>query len=84
LYTSPHVTKIIKLRNRRWVEQVERMREKRNAHRVLGRRQEGKSLRGRPWLRNGRTILKWILNKCYGIIWVGSIFLRLETPKRLL
>jgi hypothetical protein len=34
LHTSPHVTKIIKLRNRRWVEQVQRMREKRNAHRI--------------------------------------------------
>jgi hypothetical protein len=41
LHTSPHVTKIIKLRNRRWVEQVQRMREKRNANRILGRRHEG-------------------------------------------
>jgi len=48
LYTSPHVTKIIKLRNRRWVEQEKRMRGKRNAHRILVRRYEGRSLRGRP------------------------------------
>jgi hypothetical protein len=40
LYTSPHVTKIIKLKKRRWVEQVERTREKRNAHRIWGRRHE--------------------------------------------
>ena len=58
LYTSPHGTKIIKLKKRRWVEQEERMREKRNAHRTLVRRQEGKSLHGRPWSRNGRAILK--------------------------
>lgn len=80
LYTSPHGTKIIKLKNRRWVEQEERMREKRNAHRILVRRHERKSLRGRRWFRNGRTIIKWILNKCCGIIWIGSIFLSLETP----
>jgi len=74
----------IKLKKRRWVEQVERMREKRNAHKIWGRRHEGKSLSGRPWLRNGRTILKWILNKCYGIVWIGSIFLRVETTDRRL
>lgn len=60
------------------------MREKRNAHRTLVRRHEGQSLRGRPWLRNGRTILKRILNKCYGIIRIGFISLRTETPNRLL
>lgn len=47
LYISPHDTKIIKLRNRRWVEQVQRMRAKRNAHRILVRRQKGKSLHGK-------------------------------------
>jgi len=83
LYTSPHVTKIIKLRNRRCVEQKQRMREKRNANRTLVRRHEGKSLRGRPWFRNGRTILKLILNKCCGIIRIGSIFLSLDTTNRL-
>jgi hypothetical protein len=40
LHTSPHVTKIIKLRNTRWMKQVERMRQKRNAHRILRRRHE--------------------------------------------
>jgi hypothetical protein len=54
LYFSPNKIRIIKLRMR-WAGHVARMREKRNAYRLLVGKPEGKRLLGRPrrrWVDN--------------------------------
>jgi hypothetical protein len=60
LYSLPSVIKIIKARRMRWAGHVTRMREKRNAYRLLVGKQEGRSPLGRPrhrWLDNIRMNL---------------------------
>jgi hypothetical protein len=57
LYSSPSIIRIIKSRRMRWVGQVARMREKRNAYRLLVGKLEGKRPLGRPrrrWVDNIR------------------------------
>jgi hypothetical protein len=57
LYSSPSIIKIIKSRRMRLAGYVVRMREKRNAYRLLVGKPEGKSPLGRPrrgWLDNIR------------------------------
>jgi hypothetical protein len=46
--------------------------EKRNAYRLLVGKSEVKRLLGRP-------ILKWILEKGDGMVWIGLIWLRIGT-----
>jgi hypothetical protein len=48
LYSSPSIIKIIKSRRTRWAGHVARMREKRNAYRLLVGKPEGKRPLGRP------------------------------------
>jgi hypothetical protein len=48
LYSSPSIIIIIKLRRMRWEGHVERMGEKRNAHRLLMGKSEGKRPLRRP------------------------------------
>jgi hypothetical protein len=48
MYCSPNIVRVIKLRGMRWVEHVAHMGEKRDVHRVLLGKPEGKSPRGRP------------------------------------
>jgi hypothetical protein len=48
LYSSPSIIRMMKSRRMRWAGHVERMREKRNACRILVGRPEGKRLLGRP------------------------------------
>jgi hypothetical protein len=50
LYSSPSIIRIIKSRRMRWTEHVARLREKRNACRLLVEKPEGKSPLGRPIL----------------------------------
>jgi hypothetical protein len=45
LYSSPSIIRIIKSRRMRWAGHVARMREKRNAYRLLMVKPEGKSIR---------------------------------------
>jgi hypothetical protein len=52
--------------------------EKRNAYRILVGNPEGKRPLGRPRRRWG-TILKWILERQDAMVWIGSIWLRIET-----
>jgi hypothetical protein len=55
LYSSPSIIRIVKLRRMRWAEHVTRMREKRNAYRLLVGKPEGKRPLGRPrrrWVNN--------------------------------
>jgi hypothetical protein len=47
-YSSPSIIRIIKSRRMRWVDHVARMREKRNAYRLLVGKPEGKRPLGRP------------------------------------
>jgi hypothetical protein len=57
--------------------------EKRNAYRILEGNPEGKS----HWEDQdvgGWTILKWILERLDGIVWTGSIWLRIGTSGGLL
>jgi hypothetical protein len=58
------------------------MGEKRNAYRILVGMPEGKRSLGRP--RRGRTILKWILERQDGMVWIGLIWLRIGTSGGLL
>jgi hypothetical protein len=48
LYSSPSIIRIIKWRRMRWTEHVKRMTEKKNAHRLLVGKPEGKRPLGRP------------------------------------
>jgi hypothetical protein len=48
LYSSPSIIRIMKSRRMRWAGHVARMREKRNAYRLLVRKPEGKRTLGRP------------------------------------
>jgi hypothetical protein len=55
LYSSRNIIRIIKSRRMKWVEHVTRMREKRNAYRLLVGKAEGKRPLGRPrsrWVDN--------------------------------
>jgi hypothetical protein len=61
LCSSPNINTITKSRRKRW-EYVERMREKRNAYRVLVGKPEGKRSRGRRrrrWEDNIKMDLRW-------------------------
>jgi hypothetical protein len=51
LYASPIVMKVNKSRAMRWMGHVARMGGMGNAHNILVRKPEGKSLLGRPWSR---------------------------------
>jgi hypothetical protein len=60
LYSSPSIIRIIRLRRMRWAGHVARMREKRNTHRLLVGKPEGKKPLGRPrhrWVDNIRMDL---------------------------
>jgi hypothetical protein len=60
LYSSPSIIRIIKSRRMKWVGHVARMREKRNAYRLLVGKPEGKRPLGRPrrrWVDNIRMDL---------------------------
>jgi hypothetical protein len=60
LYSSPSIIRIIKSRMMRWAGYVARMREKRNAYRLLVGKPEGKIPLGRPrrrWVDNIRMDL---------------------------
>jgi hypothetical protein len=49
--------------------------EKRNAYKILVGNPEGKRPLGRPSV-GGWTILKWILERHDGMVWIGSIRLK--------
>jgi hypothetical protein len=60
LYSSPSISRIIKLRRMRWAGHVARMGEKRSAYRLLVVKPEGKRPLGRPrcrWVYNIRMDL---------------------------
>jgi hypothetical protein len=71
LYSSPSIIRMIKSRRMRWAGHVARMREKRNANRILVGNPEGKRPLGRPrhrWVDNIKMDLReleWV-----GIDWI--------------
>jgi hypothetical protein len=72
LYFSPSIITIMKERRMRWAGHVARMRERRNAYRLLVGKPEGMRPLGRPrhrWLKNIRTNLESSgCIKCWGTI----------------
>jgi hypothetical protein len=70
LYSSPSIIRIMKSRRMRWVGHVARMRERRNAYRLLVGKPEGKRPLGRPrrrWLDNIRIDL---VELGWGLVWL--------------
>jgi hypothetical protein len=61
-YSSPNIIRVIKSRRMRWAGHVARMGKKRDAHRILVGRPEGRRPLGRPRHRRG-IILKCIFKK---------------------
>jgi hypothetical protein len=60
LFSSPSIIRILKSRRMRWAGHAARMGERRNSHRLLVRRPEGRRPLGRPkrrWLDNIRSDL---------------------------
>jgi hypothetical protein len=71
LYSSKIIIRIIKSRRMRWAGHVARMGEKRNVHRLLVSKPEGKRPLGRPrrrWINNIKIDLLEIVNV---VDWIG-------------
>jgi hypothetical protein len=78
LYPSPSIIRMIKSRRMKWAGHVARLREKRNAYRILVGKPDGKRSLGRPRRR-------WVDNiKTDGMVSIGLIWLRIRTSGGLL
>jgi hypothetical protein len=67
LYLSPNIIRMIKSRKMRWAGHIARMRETRNAYRILVGKPEGKSPLGRPrrrWVDTNKMDLREIEWDC--------------------
>jgi hypothetical protein len=76
---------MIKSRRMRWPGHVARKGEKRNAYRILVGKPEGRRPLGRPrrrWVDNIKIDLREI--RWDGVVWTGSIWLRIGTSGGLL
>jgi hypothetical protein len=67
----------------RWAGHVAQIGEKMNAYKILLGKSEKRHHREHKDI-GGCTILKWILEKWDGIVWIRLIWLRIETSRRLL
>ena len=74
LYCSPNITQEIKSRRMRWAGHVARMGERRDIHKILVGKTEGKRPLGRP-RRRGETDLQEVEWRA----WTGLIRLRIGT-----
>jgi hypothetical protein len=82
LYSSPSIIRMIKSRRMRWAGHVAQMGEKRNTYRILVVNPEEKRPLGRPrrrWVDNIKMDLRQD-----GMVWIGSIWLRIGTNGGLL
>jgi hypothetical protein len=80
LYSSPSISRIIKLKRMRWAGHVARMGEKRNVYRILVGKPEGKRLLGRP--RHRWVDIKMDLGevRCGDVDWIGLAQEQVESP----
>jgi hypothetical protein len=74
LYLSPNIIRVIKSRRMRWVWHAARMREKRDAYRILVRRPEGRRPLGRSRRRWEDNIKMYLQEVGWedGLHWAGS------------
>jgi hypothetical protein len=82
-YYSPRIVRMIKSRKIRWAGHVARVGKKRNAHRILVGKPEGK----RPLGRSRRSLvdnIKKDLGEIGWMIWIGLICLRIGISGMLL
>jgi hypothetical protein len=82
LYFSSNIIRMIKSRRMRWAGHVVGMGEKRNVCRILVGKPEGKRQLGRPrrrWVDSIKIHLRGD-----GMVWTGSIWLRIGTSGGLL
>jgi hypothetical protein len=82
LYSSSNIIRMIKSTRMRWAGHVAWMGENRNAYRILAWKPEGKIPLGRPrcrWVENIKIGLRYD-----GMVWTGSIWLRIGTSGGLL
>jgi hypothetical protein len=82
LYSSPSIIRMIKSRRVRWAGHIARMGPKGKAYRILVGKLEEKRPLGRPrrrWVDNIRMDLRQD-----GVVWTGSIWLRIGTNGGLL
>jgi hypothetical protein len=71
-YSSPSIIRIIKSRRMRWAGHVARMKEKRNAYRLLVGKSEGKRPLGRPRRRWVDNIKRNLGEVGWGdVVWIG-------------
>jgi hypothetical protein len=85
LYSSPNIIRMMKSRRMRWAGHAARMGERRNACRILVGKPEGKRTLERPrrkWVGNIKIDLREI--GWDGMVWTGSIRLRMGTGGGLL
>jgi hypothetical protein len=75
---------MIKSRRMRWAINVARMGKKRNAYRILVGNLQKERNHWEDQDVGGWTILKWILEGCDEMVWIGSIWLRIGTSEGLL
>jgi hypothetical protein len=83
LYSSSSIIRRIKSRRMRWAGHVAKMGEKRNAHRLLVGKPEGKKPLGRPrrrWVDN----IRMNLGEVDGAMWTGLAWIRTRTGGELL
>jgi hypothetical protein len=78
LYSSPNIIRMIKSRRMRWAGHVARMGAKRTTYRLLVGKPEGKRLLGIP-RRRWVDSIKIDLEREDGMVWTGSIWLRIGT-----
>jgi hypothetical protein len=72
LYSSPSISRIMKVRRMGWVDHVARMGEKRNSFRLLVGRPEGRRPLGRPRRRWVDSIMMDLLEVGWGDVdWFG-------------
>jgi hypothetical protein len=65
--------KMMKSRRLIWARHVARMKKKRNGHKILLGKPEGKRPVGRPRDVDGRILLKCLLEKYNRVLWTGLI-----------
>jgi hypothetical protein len=83
-YSSPNIFRMIKSRGVIWAGHVARMGETRNSNRIWVGKPEGKRPLGRPRRRWVDYIKIDLREREDGMVWTGSIWLRIGTSGGLL